>query len=387
MSVTYPQGFKAAGAHVGLRGRLHPDMAIIQNLGPLHTVAGVFTSNRVFAAPVGWDREVVAGGTAQAGVVNSGNANACTGEQGKLDAAQMAAHLGTVLGVPTRESLVCSTGIIGRALDMQKITKGIEQVAAKLRHDGGFEAAEAILTTDTKPKTVQVDSGQGWKVGGIAKGAGMLAPALATMIVVLTTDAVLEPGPAQAILQEVVDESFNRLDSDGCMSTNDTVLLMASGASGESPDLALFKEKLVEACQDLSLQLLGDAEGAHHDVEIKVTKAASVEGALFAARTIARSNLVKTAIYGNDPNWGRILSQLGTVAEDILPFDPGQVNVYMNGVKVCENGGIGEEPYLADLKPRECHILVELNAGEQEAFIWTSDLTHEYVHINGDYTT
>ena len=347
MSVTYPQGFKAAGAHVGLRGRLHPDMAIIQNLGPLHTVAGVFTSNRVFAAPVGWDREVVAGGTAQAVVVNSGNANACTGEQGKLDAAQMAAHLGTVLGVPTRESLVCSTGIIGRALDMQKITKGIEQVAAKLRHDGGFEAAEAILTTD----------------------------------------AVLEPGPAQAILQEVVDESFNRLDSDGCMSTNDTVLLMASGASGESPDLALFKEKLLEACQDLSLQLLGDAEGAHHDVEIKVTKAASVEGALFAARTIARSNLVKTAIYGNDPNWGRILSQLGTVPEDILPFDPGQVNVYMNGVKVCENGGIGEEPYLADLKPRECHILVELNAGEQEAFIWTSDLTHEYVHINGDYTT
>ncbi|MCI6585080.1 MAG: bifunctional glutamate N-acetyltransferase/amino-acid acetyltransferase ArgJ [Mobiluncus sp.] len=387
MSVTFPQGFEAGGAHVGLRGKLHPDMAIVKNLGPEYGVAGVFTSNRVFAAPVGLDREVVARGKAAAVVVNSANANACTGQQGRKDAAAMATHLGETLGVPSEECLVCSTGIIGRALDMPKMLAGIEQVAAGLSEEGGDAAAEAILTTDTKPKTARAQSATGWKIGGMAKGAGMLAPALATMIVVLTTDASFEAASLQATLKEVVDETFNRLDSDGCMSTNDAVLLLANGASGVKADLDEFKTRLQEVCQNLALQLLGDAEGAHHDVEIRIKGAATVEGALFAARTIARSNLVKTAIYGNDPNWGRILSQLGTVPEDVLPFDPSEVDVSINGVTVCRAGGIGENPYLADLSPRECRILVELHAGEEEAFVWTSDLTHEYVHINGDYTT
>ena len=297
-----------------------------------------------------------------------------------------------LLGAEPDQVLVCSTGVIGERIDMPVLLEGVDVAALALADtpQAGTDAATAIMTTDTvsKEDALTVGAGeQSWTIGGMIKGVGMLAPGLATMLAVITTDAVLTPQQAQDALASATMRTVNRINSDGCMSTNDTVLLMASGASGESPDLALFKEKLLEACQDLSLQLLGDAEGAHHDVEIKVTKAASVEGALFAARTIARSNLVKTAIYGNDPNWGRILSQLGTVPEDILPCDPGQVNVDMNGVKVCENGGIGEEPYLADLKPRECHILVELNAGDQEAFIWTSDLTHEYVHINGDYTT
>ncbi|MCU9988086.1 bifunctional glutamate N-acetyltransferase/amino-acid acetyltransferase ArgJ [Mobiluncus curtisii] len=387
MSVTYPRGFKAAGDHVGLRGKLHPDMAIVRNLGPDSTVAGVFTSNRVFAAPVGWDRKVVAGGRAQAVVINSAIANACTGEQGDRDAAAMAAHLGQVLGVAENECLVCSTGIIGRALNMPKMTAGIDTVAAKLSENGGAEAAEAILTTDTKAKTVTHESPAGWRIGGMAKGAGMLAPALATMIVVLTTDAVGDSATMQTILSQAVDRTFNRLDSDGCMSTNDTVLLLASGASGVKPDPDEFAAALLQVCEDLALQLLRDAEGAHHDIEIRVTGAASEAGALEAARTISRSNLVKTAVYGNDPNWGRILSQLGTVPEDVLPFDPARVDVSINGVKVCKNGGIGEDPYLADMSPRECHILVELHAGQEEAHLWTSDLTHEYVHINGDYTT
>lgn len=387
MSVTYPRGFKAAGDHVGLRGKLHPDMAIVRNLGPDSTVAGVFTSNRVFAAPVGWDRKVVAGGRAQAVVINSAIANACTGEQGDRDAAAMAAHLGQVLGVAENECLVCSTGIIGRALNMPKMTAGIDTVAAKLSENGGAEAAEAILTTDTKAKTVTHESTAGWRIGGMAKGAGMLAPALATMIVVLTTDAVGDSATMQTILSQAVDRTFNRLDSDGCMSTNDTVLLLASGASGVKPDPDEFAAALLQVCEDLALQLLRDAEGAHHDIEIRVTGAASEAGALEAARTISRSNLVKTAVYGNDPNWGRILSQLGTVPEDVLPFDPARVDVSINGVKVCKNGGIGEDPYLADMSPRVCHILVELHAGQEEAHLWTSDLTHEYVHINGDYTT
>lgn len=387
MSVTYPRGFTAAGDHVGLRGKLHPDMAIVRNLGPDSTVAGVFTSNRVFAAPVGWDRKVVAGGRAQAVVINSAIANACTGEQGDRDAAAMAAHLGQVLGVAENECLVCSTGIIGRALNMPKMTAGIDTVAAKLSENGGAEAAEAILTTDTKAKTVTHESPAGWRIGGMAKGAGMLAPALATMIVVLTTDAVGDSATMQTILSQAVDRTFNRLDSDGCMSTNDTVLLLASGASGVKPDPDEFAAALLQVCEDLALQLLRDAEGAHHDIEIRVTGAASEAGALEAARTISRSNLVKTAVYGNDPNWGRILSQLGTVPEDVLPFDPARVDVSINGVKVCKNGGIGEDPYLADMSPRECHILVELHAGQEEAHLWTSDLTHEYVHINGDYTT
>lgn len=387
MSVTFPQGFKASGAHVGLRGKLHPDMAIVQNLGPDANVAGVFTSNRVFAAPVGWDRQVVAGGSAQAVVVNSAIANACTGAQGDQDAAAMAAHLGQTLGLDGKECLVCSTGIIGRFLDMEKVTAGIDTVAAKLRDDGGFEAAQAILTTDTKQKTADFESPAGWKIGGMAKGAGMLAPALATMIVVLTTDAVMDSPSLQTVLSETVDKSFNRLDSDGCMSTNDTVLLLSSGASGVEADPEEFAAGLLKVCQNLALQLLGDAEGAHHDIEIRITGAASEAGALEAARTISRSNLVKTAVYGNDPNWGRILSQLGTVPEDVLPFDPAKVDVSINGVKVCQGGGVGENPYLADMTPRECRILIELNAGTEEAFLWTSDLTHEYVHINGDYTT
>lgn len=341
MSVTYPRGFKAAGDHVGLRGKLHPDMAIVRNLGPDSTVAGVFTSNRVFAAPVGWDRKVVAGGRAQAVVINSAIANACTGEQGDRDAAAMAAHLGQVLGVAENECLVCSTGIIGRALNMPKMTAGIDTVAAKLSENGGAEAAEAILTTDTKAKTVTHESTAGWRIGGMAKGAGMLAPALATMIVVLTTDAVGDSATMQTILSQAVDRTFNRLDSDGCMSTNDTVLLLASGASGVKPDPDEFAAALLQVCEDLALQLLRDAEGAHHDIEIRVTGAASEAGALEAARTISRSNLVKTAVYGNDPNWGRILSQLGTVPEDVLPFDPARVDVSINGVKVCKNGGIG----------------------------------------------
>lgn len=386
MTVTQPQGFLAAGKATGLRKSGRPDLAIVQNLGPEYTCAGVFTSNRVYAAPVGWSRQVVAGGQAQAVVINSGNANACTGDQGRADAQAMAEELAAALNIDTDKALVCSTGIIGQAMDMPTVKAGIHTVAAALSEGGGEEASLAILTTDTVPKTVVV-AGGGYSIGGMAKGAGMLAPALATMICVITTDAALSPEVAQRALAAATEASFNRLDSDGCMSTNDTVLLLASGASGVSPDEAQFTALLTGACEHLARGLLADAEGANHDVEIRITGAASVEGALAGARAISRSNLVKTAIYGNDPNWGRILSQIGTVPAEVLPFDPEAVDVSINGVMVCRAGGLGEDRELVDMTPRQCHIQVDLHDGDHEAAIWTSDLTHEYVHINGDYTT
>lgn len=386
MSVTAPKGFKSAGLATGLRKSGRPDMAIVVNEGPLSVAAGVYTTNRVEAAPVTWSRAITKNGQARAVVINSGNANACTGSQGMKDAASMAEMLAQAVGCETEQALVCSTGVIGRAMPMDLIAKGIVKVANELSEQGGENTALAILTTDTKAKTV-IHEGDGWSIGAMAKGAGMLAPALATMIGVITTDAVIDAKVAQNALDAAVEKTFNRLDSDGCMSTNDTVLLMSSGACGINVSPEVFEEALTSVCAQLALKLLGDAEGANHDIHITVTGAPTQAGALAGARAVSRSNLVKTAVYGNDPNWGRILAQIGTVSEKTLPFNPNAIDVSINGVKVCENGGLGADPTLVDMKPRQCEILIELKSGPASADLWTSDLTHEYVHINGDYTT
>ena len=381
--VELPAGFRAAGVTAGLKASGSPDLALVVNDGPDHHAAAVFTTNRVEAAPVTWSRQVVADGRVDAVVLNSGGANACTGAQGFLDTHRTAEHVAGVLGISAGDVVVCSTGLIGELLPMDKVTAGVDAAAAALSPTGHEDAAVAIKTTDTVHK-VAAHAGEGWSVSGMAKGAGMLAPALATMLVVLTTDAVVEQVDLAAALQAATAVSFDRIDSDACMSTNDTVVVLASGASGVPVGRGQLSEALSAVCSSLARQLIGDAEGAAHDIAIEVVNAASVEDALEVARAVARNNLFKCAVFGNDPNWGRVLAAVGTTR---AAFEPAALDVAMNGVQVCRSGGVGEDRSLVDVTAREVHVLVDLHAGLETATIWTNDLTHDYVHENSAYST
>jgi len=383
VSVTFPAGFEAAGVAVGLKASGDADLALVVNRGPLTTAAAVFTSNRAQANPVIWSREVVKDGQVAAIVLNSGGANCFTGAEGFQTTHLTAEAVAEALEVSAGDVLVCSTGLIGDQLDRSRLLPGVALAAAALSEQGGEDAARAIMTTDSHPKTVVVER-EGWSVGGIAKGAGMLAPGLATMLVVLTTDAVAPSAELDAALRAATRVSFDRLDSDGCMSTNDTVALLASGASAVRPTPEELAEALTAACLSLARQLQEDAEGASHDITIEVVNAASEEDAVEVGRSVARNNLFKAAIFGNDPNWGRVLAAIGTTSAE---FDPYAVDVTMNGVRVCSNGAPDRPREEVDLTPRATHVLIDLKAGAATASIYTNDLTHDYVHENSAYSS
>lgn len=413
-----PAGFRAAGVAAGLKSSGGSDVALVVNDGPQAAAAGVFTRNRVQAAPVRWSAQVLRGGAVRAVVLNSGGANACTGPAGFQDTHATAEHVAAALGgIGAGEVAVCSTGLIGERLPLGTLLAGVDAAVGQLSADGGPAAAEAILTTDTRPKTVAVgstgevwsrsraaartaaaalprqhrehppvlvDSPAGFTVGGMAKGAGMLAPSLATMLCVLTTDASADPATLDAALREAVRVSFDRLDSDGCLSTNDTVLLLASGAAGVTPTPAELASAVTEACHDLVRQLLADAEGATKQVAIEVSGAASEEDAVHVARTVARNSLVKTALFGGDPNWGRILAAVGTTS---AAFEPDELDVAVNGVWVCRAGCAAADRATVDLTGPDATIQIALHAGEAAATVWTTDLSHGYVHENSAYPT
>jgi glutamate N-acetyltransferase/amino-acid N-acetyltransferase len=383
VSVTAPLGFRAAGVAAGIKESGQPDVAVVINDGPSRAAAAVFTANRVQAAPVQWTRQVVAGGRVRAVVLNSGGANACTGPLGFQDTHSTAEHLAGAIEDSAGEIAVCSTGLIGERLPMSRLLAGVDEAVAKASRAGGLSAADAIRTTDTVVK-IAFRREDGYALGGMAKGAGMLAPALATMLCVLTTDADLSSAELDSALRTATALTFDRLDTDGCMSTNDTVLLMASGASGVRPDHGEFTGLLTGVCADLTRQLQLDAEGASKMITIEVIGAASERDAVTAGRAVARSNLLKCAIAGADPNWGRVLAAVGTT--DAV-FDPDRLNVAINGVWVCRNGASGDERSKADLSGRDVTITVDLAAGPQSAMILTTDLTTEYVHENAAYST
>ncbi|MFF4050024.1 bifunctional glutamate N-acetyltransferase/amino-acid acetyltransferase ArgJ [Streptomyces sp. JL3001] len=383
MSVTAASGFRAAGIAAGIKENGNPDLALVVNDGPRRAAAGVFTSNRVKAAPVLWSEQVLRSGQISAVVLNSGGANACTGPKGFQDTHATAEKVAEVLDRGAIEVAVCSTGLIGVLLPMDKLLPGVETAAASLSEHGGEKAAIAIKTTDTVHKTSVVTK-DGWTVGGMAKGAGMLAPGLATMLVVLTTDAVVESDDLDKALRAATRTTFDRVDSDGCMSTNDTVLLLASGSSEVTPDQAEFAEAVRQVCDDLGQQLIRDAEGASKDIKVEVINAATEDDAVEVGRSIARNNLLKCAIHGEDPNWGRVLSAIGTTK---AAFEPDRLNVAINGVWVCKNGGVGEDREKVDMRYREVHIVADLAAGSDTATIWTNDLTADYVHENSAYSS
>ncbi|WP_300682457.1 bifunctional glutamate N-acetyltransferase/amino-acid acetyltransferase ArgJ [Nocardioides sp.] len=387
MSVTTPQGFLAAGVTAGLKASGKADMALVVNQGPSFASASVFTSNRCQANPVLWSKEVVKDGIVKAVVLNSGGANCYTGAAGFQVTHATAERVAEHLSIGAGDVVVCSTGLIGLLNMKETLLGGVDLLAGALSAEGGTAAAEAIMTTDTVSKQAIVTGGTGdaqWSIGGMAKGAGMLAPALATMLVVITTDADVSAADLDTALRAATAASFDRLDSDGCQSTNDTVTLMASGASGVAPELAEFTAKLTELCTDLALQLLADAEGADHSIAIQTINAASVADALEVSRSVARSNLFKTAIYGRDPNWGRILASVGTTQ---ATFDPADLDVALNGVWVCKASTPAEDPSQIDLDEREVTVTIDLKSGDEQATVWTNDLTHAYVHENSAYSS
>ena len=383
MTVTYPEGFVAAGIAAGIKSSGDKDLALVRNLGPLNAAAAVFTSNRSQANPILWSREVIKDGQVSAIILNSGGANCFTGAQGFQATHSTAEAVGSALETSSSDVLVCSTGLIGDQLPVDKILAGVTALATVITRDGGKDAAEAIMTTDSVSKTVARD-GVGYLIGGMAKGAGMLAPGLATMLVVITTDAVLTAVQLNQALRAAPRVSFDRLDSDGCMSTNDQVTLMASGASGTVPDLDDFTALLTDACIDLATQLQRDAEGASHDITITVTEAATEVDAVEVGRSVARNNLFKAAVFGNDPNWGRVLAAIGTTA---AKFDPYHVDVLMNGVRVCTAGGPDRPRDEVDITPRALQLDIVLHVGDASATIYTNDLTHDYVHENSAYSS
>ncbi|TDD26099.1 bifunctional glutamate N-acetyltransferase/amino-acid acetyltransferase ArgJ [Actinomadura sp. KC06] len=385
MSVTAPRGFRAAGVVAGLKPSGNRDLALVVNDGPSRAAAGVFTRNRVKAAPVLWSEQVLKGGRVHAVVLNAGGANACTGAPGFQDTHATAEKVAGVLADSAGEVAVCSTGLIGERLPMDLLLPGVDKAAAELsRGDGGLAAADAIRTTDTVAKISFRQGAGGYMIGAMAKGAGMLAPSLATMLSVITTDADLPAGVLDRALRAATGVTLDRLDSDGCMSTNDTVLLLASGASGVVPAEDEFTALLTEVCADLTRQLLVDAEGASKAIAIEVVGAASSYDAVAVGRSIARNNLLKCAIHGEDPNWGRVLSAVGTT--DAV-FEPDELNVAINGVWVCRNGSFGDDRDKVDLRPRDVTITVDLSAGPHSATVWTTDLTADYVHENSAYST
>lgn len=384
MTVTVAKGFLAAGVRAGLKASGNKDLALVVNQGPLKSAAVVFTTNRCQANPIIWSKQVIADGEVSAIVLNSGGANCYTGPQGFQTTHATAEKVAEVLQVSAGDVLVCSTGLIGEQLDLGKLTAGVEAAAAELSAEAGASAAEAIMTTDSVSKTAHHTSANGWSVGGMAKGAGMLAPGLATMLVVVTTDAVVDSATLDKTLRAATRVTFDRLDSDGCMSTNDQVTLMASGASGITPDQDEFQAAVTAVCHDLAQQLLRDAEGSSHDIAIEVVNAASEEDAVEVGRSVARNNLFKAAIYGNDPNWGRILAAVGVTK---AAFDPYDIDVEINGVSVSRKGQPDQSRDLVDLAPRAVRIRISLNAGSAAATIYTNDLTHEYVTENSAYSS
>jgi glutamate N-acetyltransferase/amino-acid N-acetyltransferase len=383
VSVTVARGFSASGIRAGLKKSGNPDLALVHNLGPLNAAATVFTTNRCQANPVIWSKQVMADGQVSAIVLNSGGANCYTGPEGFQTTHATAERVAERLGVSAGDVIVCSTGLIGDQLDRQKMIDGVDAAAQALSIDGGFDASEAIMTTDSRPKRSH-RTVNGWTIGGMAKGAGMLAPGLATMLVVITTDAVIDSPTLDKALRAATRVTFDRLDSDGCMSTNDTVTLMASGASGVTPSFEDFTETLTQVCRELALQLLSDAEGSSHDIAIEVVNAASEDDAVEVGKSVARNNLFKAAIYGNDPNWGRILAAVGVTQ---AAFDPYDIDVEINGVSVSRKGQPDQSRDLVDLTPRDVHIRISLNAGRESATVWTNDLTHEYVEENSAYSS
>lgn len=386
MSVTNPMGFRAASVTAGLKASGKPDMAVVINDGPLTAAAAVFTSNRCKANPVLWSQEAMKSGSAKAVVINSGGANCYTGPVGFAVTHATAEVAAEKLGVGAVDIQVMSTGLIGLLNDKELVLAGAVAAIDAASVDGGQAAAEGIMTTDTVSKVAfdHLEATPGWSVGGMAKGAGMLAPALATMLVVLTTDAVADAATLDAALRMATAKTFNRLDSDGCQSTNDTVLLMASGASGVTPTLGELADVVTRVCHDLALQLLADAEGADHEITIDVVGAASEGDALTVGRSVARSNLFKCAIFGKDPNWGRILASVGTT--DAV-FDPANLDVSLNGVPVCVDSGPGASVDEVSLEERAVSVRIDLKSGDAEATIWTNDLTYAYVHENSAYST
>jgi glutamate N-acetyltransferase/amino-acid N-acetyltransferase len=383
VSVTAAGGFRAAGVAAGLKSSGASDVALVVNDGPSAAASAVYTANRCKANPVLWSQQVSRDGVVRAVVLNSGGANCYTGPVGFSVTHATAELVGALVGVDAGDVVVCSTGLIGEQLDGERLASGVRAAAAALSAEGGGDAAAAIMTTDTVDKQAVV-RGDGWVVGGMAKGAGMLAPALATMLVVVTTDADVDAATCDSALREATRTTFDRLDSDGCQSTNDTVLLMASGASGVRPDVPAFTRALTQVCHDLAQQLMHDAEGSEHDIAIQVVNASSESDAVEVGRAVARSNLVKTAVFGRDPNWGRILAAVGTTA---AAFDPADLDVGINGVRVCRSGQPDQPRDQVDLSGREVTVVVDLKAGGATATIWTNDLTTAYVHENSAYSS
>ena len=383
MSATAAAGFRAAGVAAGLKTSGLLDVALVVNDGPLHAAAGVVTSNRVKAAPVLWTQQVLADGRVDAVVLNSGGANACTGPQGFQDTHATAEWVAMALQVAAGDVAVCSTGLIGERLAVDRLLAGVDDAVGHLTVTGADDAARAIMTTDSVPKQ-SVVARDGFTVGGMAKGAGMLAPGLATMLAVLTTDAVADAQVLDRALRTATARTFDRVDSDGCMSTNDTVLLLASGASGVHPAEDVLNEAVTAVCADLARQLVDDAEGASKSIAVTVQRAASEKEAVTVARAVSRSNLLKCAIHGEDPNWGRVLAAVGTTD---AAFEPGRLAVALNGVWVCRDGMAGEDRGKVDLSGREVTITVDLSAGDAAATVWTNDLTAAYVHENSAYST
>jgi glutamate N-acetyltransferase/amino-acid N-acetyltransferase len=385
VGVTAARGFRASGIAAGIKASGLADLALVVNDGPSRAAAAVFTSNRVKAAPVLWSEQVVKGGELDAVILNSGGANACTGPEGFQDTHATAERVAEALDTSATRVAVCSTGLIGVRLPMDKLLGGLFAAVGSLAAtpESGLAAAEAIRTTDTHAKTAVVERA-GYVIGGMAKGAGMLAPGLATMLCVLSTDAAVPRGELEAALRKATARTFDRIDSDGCMSTNDTVIVMASGHSGVVPDPGEFAAALEAACADLARQLIGDAEGASKEIEIEVVNAANEADGLEVARSIARNNLLKCALFGNDPNWGRVLAAVGTTD---AAFEPDDLDVSINGVQVCRAGAAGDSRDGVDLTCRDVHILVNLNAGSSTATVWTNDLSHAYVEENSAYST
>jgi len=383
MSVTAAKGFLASGVSAGLKSSGKKDVALIYNQGPNYDAAAVFTSNKVKAAPVIWTQEVIKNKKLKAVVLNSGGANACTGSDGFADTHKTAEHVAELLSIGAIEVGVCSTGLIGNRLDMPKLIKGIEQAHQHLKNNGGDDAAEAIITTDSHKKTAKLEN-QGWNIGAIIKGAGMLAPDMATMLCVITTDADISDLDHHLILQSATDKTLNRIDSDGCTSTNDTVILMSSGASGIKPDKEDFEKQLQLLMSDLSSLLINDAEGATKVITIDVINAIRESDAVNVGRSIARNNLLKCAMFGEDPNWGRILAAVGT-ADATLNSD--LIDVYLNGLQVCGNGAAMASSEKVNLKERSIQIRVDLKMGSDKATIFTNDLSTQYVHENSAYST
>ena len=384
MSVTFAKGFEASGVACGLKSSGNKDLAVVVNRGPLKLAAAVFTTNRCQANPILWSKEVIKDHKVEAIVLNSGGANCYTGSEGFQNTHAIAEELAQALEVASGDVLVCSTGLIGEQLDRKKLLSGVQAAVGSLAADGGVAASEAIMTTDSVAKRSQVESSSGWRIGGMAKGAGMLAPGLATMLVVITTDAIVDAKLLDASLRKATRVSFDRLDSDGCMSTNDQVTLMASGASGVAADVQEFEALLTEVCKDLALKLLDDAEGASHNIHITVEGAATEDDAVEVARSVARNNLFKAAIYGNDPNWGRILAAVGTTKAQ---FDPYNIDVSINGVLISSKGQPAGNRSEIDLTPRRVEIGINLNAGQELATVVTNDLTHAYVEENSAYSS